>query len=150
MAQQTTDLPPSEDQWQAIRSATEAASTALQITNDNAETIQEKIQAMADGVANGTIDNPLGEDVAVALGALWGEQICAAYGWEWIVPVHGDWRGLGVADKERRYLALPFDLFSRIIDEKDEKTPGPHVRWNAIGANHLPQSSPGMYTIITS
>jgi hypothetical protein len=55
-----------------------------------------------------------------------------------------------VADRERRYLALPFNLFSRIIDEKDDETPGPFVRWKAVGANHLPDSSPGMYTIITS
>ena len=150
MATKTTDIPPSEDDWKAIRGASQAAASALNTADEAADVVQKKIQDMADGVAGGAVENPLGENVAVALGALWGNSLCDTYGWEWIVPIHGDWRGLGVADRERKYLAPPFDLFSRIIDEKDDQTPGPYVRWKAIGANHLPKSSPGMYTIITS
>ena len=150
MVTKTTDIPPSETDWQAIRGASQDAASALNTAGDPADLVQNKIQDMADGVAAGTVENPLGENIAVALGALWGNSLCESYGWKWIVAIHGDWRGLGVADRERKYLALPFNLFSRIIDEKDDETPGPYVRWKAVGANHLPDSSPGMYTIITS
>ncbi|HEY2837560.1 MAG TPA: hypothetical protein VGJ26_00310 [Pirellulales bacterium] len=150
MATKTTDAPLSEDERQAIRNLSEAAAAALGIANDTPDAIQGKIQDMADGIAMGTIENPLGDDAHIALGALWGNTLCETYGWEWIVPIHGDWRGLGVADRERTYLALPLDLFRRIINEKDDETPGPYVRWKAIGISNLPASSPGMYTIITS
>jgi len=150
MATRTTETEPSETDWQAIRGAADAAASLLGTTSDDADLVQKKIQELADGVVEGTVENPLGENLAVALGALWGDSLCEAYGWEWIVPIHGEWRSLGVADRERRYLALPFNLFSRIIDEKDRETPGSFVRYKAIGANHLPESEPGRYTIITS
>jgi hypothetical protein len=106
MTTRTTETKPSEDDWQAIRGAADAA-----------DVVQNKIQDMADGVVAGTLENPLGDNLAAALAALWGNSLCETYGWEWIVPIHGDWRSLGVADRDRKYLALPFNLFSRIIDE---------------------------------
>ena len=150
MAIRTTDTSPTEDDWAAIHAAASAAESLLNTAGEEPAEVQAKIQQYVDDVLSGSADNPLGEDVAFALGALWGNSICQAYGWEWIVPIHGDWRGLGVADRERKFLALPFNFFHQLLfEEPNEELPGPRVRFNAIAADHLPESAPGEYTIIT-
>jgi hypothetical protein len=150
MSTQTTEETLSEDDWQAVRAASAAAIDLLGTSDQSAEVTQEKIQQYLDDFIAGRADNPLGPDLSAALGALWADSICQVYGWEWIVPVHGDWRSLGVADPQRMFLALPFQFFARLIDEEDRQTPGPLIRFKAIAANHLPESAPGRYTIITS
>lgn len=113
--------------------------------------VVKAIQEFVDELAAGTAENPLGEDVAVALGALWGNAISDAYGWQWIVPRRGNWSSLGMADTERRYLALPFNLFTKLIFEDPKGgMPGPLVRFNAIGAGQLPEAAPGTYIVVTS
>jgi hypothetical protein len=150
MATQTTDTKLSADDWAAVRAATEAAAGLLESSGATPEIVQEKIQRFIDDLTAGAVENPLGSDLSFALAALWASSICDAYGWEWIVPVHGNWRGLGVADRERKFLALPFNLFSKLVDDRDLEIPGSLIRFRAIGEQHLPDSAPGRYTIITS
>ncbi len=151
MTIRTTHTDPSADDWAAINAAAAAAEDLLGLAGEPPMQVQERIQQYVDDLLSGSVENPLGENAAFALGALWANSICQAYGWEWIVPIHGDWRGLGIADRERKFLALPFNFFQTLLfEDPEEQMPGPRVRFNAIGAGHLPDSSPGEYTIITS
>jgi hypothetical protein len=113
--------------------------------------VVNKIQRYLDEFAVGAAENLLGDNVAVALAALWGNAICEAFGWQWIVPVHGHWRSLGVSDRERRHLALPFNLFHEVMHgEAGGEMPAPLTRFNAIAGGTLPPSDPGSYMVITS
>jgi len=149
---QITEAAPSRKDRMAVRDGADAAAQMLGLTGaETPEGVVQKIQQFLEDFAAGATENPLGDNAAVALGALWGNAICDAYGWQWIVPKHGRWRSLGVADPERSYLALPFDFFHKLMnDDPEGETPGPLVRFHAIGASHLPVSDPKTYTVITS
>jgi hypothetical protein len=151
MPVKTTEREPSDDDWAAISGAAEAGSDLFPFSGGTPAVVQEQVQEYLNNVLSGDSENPLGENLAFALGALWANSICAEYGWEWIVPMNGDWRGLGVADPERRYLALPFNFFSTLLfSDEGRQMPGPLIRFRAIGGNNLPDSYPGAYVIITS
>jgi hypothetical protein len=99
----------------------------------------------------GLVEGPLDDNAAPYLGVFWGLTIVLAYGWDWVAVARGDWRGFGVADPERKYLALPVRFFHLLMhQEAGLIMPGPAVRFKAIGANDLPPSKPGAFTVITN
>jgi hypothetical protein len=99
----------------------------------------------------GQVEAQLDENAAAYLGVFWGMTIILAYDWNWVAVSHGDWRGFGVADPKRLYLALPVRFFHLLMhDEAGREMPGPAVRFKAIGAKHLPASKPGAFTVITN
>jgi hypothetical protein len=110
------------------------------------------IEKFLEDLDAGRTKNTLGEKKgAMALGSLWGNTLLMAYDWKWIKVLHGDWQALGLVDEERRYLALPHQMFVKLLSETcDPSMAGPYSRFNAIGANYLPAAEPGSYTIITS
>jgi hypothetical protein len=76
-------------------------------------------------------------------------MINVAYDWDWVAVENGDWRGLGVADKQRSYLVLPINFFNTLILKDTDRTkPGPAVLFKAIGGNYLPASAPGQFMIL--
>jgi hypothetical protein len=98
----------------------------------------------------GEVEEPLDENAAAYLGVFWGMTIVLAYKWDWVEVAHGDWRGFGVADPKRKYLALPIHFFQVLMhEEAGLEMPGPAVRFKAIRENYLPRSKVGAFTVIT-
>ena len=111
--------------------------------------VQMKIEHVLQEVFNGAHGSPPTERLIASLGVFWGNMITVAYDWDWVALVNGDWRGLGVADKQRKYLALPIDFFNTLILKDTNRTkPGPAVLFKAIGENYLPESKPGQFLIL--
>jgi hypothetical protein len=112
---------------------------------------QDLIEGFLERYWAGRIEGPLDENAAAYLGVFWGMTLVQAYDWDWVAVAHGDWRGFGGADAERKYLALPVRFFHLLMhDEVGRQMPGPAVRFKAIGANDLPPSKPGAFTVITN
>lgn len=111
---------------------------------------QELIESFLERYRAGSVEGPLDEHAAAYLGIFWGMTIVLEYGWDWVSIIHGDWRGFGVADPKRKYLALPISFFHTLMhEEAGLQMPGPAVRFKAIGANYLPRSKPKAFTVIT-
>ena len=156
---QATEL--SNDDLLAIAQATQAIQAQLQAA---ATLTPDQTQALVSRTAEAALHDSLRlpepfDDPSVlawALGAWWGRTLCDDFGWRWIGVQRGDWRSMGVADPERRYLALPFDLLHRIVADRNAETPGTHARYNAIKAciegvpSPLPTSAPGQLLVLTS
>lgn len=83
---------------------------------------------------------------AAAFGSFWGCLLVSCLDWEWIAIEYDDWRGLGVADKERRHIILPVNLFYKLLTNAN--VPGPTLRFNAIREGYLPVSEPNQYLIL--
>ena len=114
--------------------------------------MRRSFKKFLDDLDTGKTPNKLGPTKgAMALGSLWGNTQLMAYNWKWVRVNHGDWNALGLVDAERRYLALPHQMFVKLLAELcDPSMAGPYARFNAIGANHLPVAEPGSYTVITN
>jgi hypothetical protein len=112
---------------------------------------QDLIENFLQRYRAGQVKESLDENTAAYLGIFWGMTIVLAYDWSFVAVTHGDWRGFGIADSERKYLALPIRFFHLLMhDEAGLEMPGPAVRFKAIGANYLPASKPGEFTVITN
>lgn len=83
---------------------------------------------------------------AASFGSFWGSLLVSSFDWEWIAIEYDDWRGLGVADRERRYLILPVNLFYKLLTNAN--VPGPTQRFNAIREGNLPVSEPKQYLLL--
>jgi hypothetical protein len=111
---------------------------------------QDLIEDYLDRFRAGRVQGPINNNAAAFLGAFWGMTIVLAYDWQWVAVSNKKWRGFGVADKQRCYLALPARFFHLLMHEEVGRAmPGPAVRFKAIGAHQLPPSGPGAFTIIT-
>ena len=149
----TREEPLSGNDSLAIMSSADAASEMLGLNNyEEPIVVQEAIEKFLSALAEGTASNKLGPMKApMALGSLWGNTLLMAYDWKWTKVSHGDWQALGLVDAEKRYLALPHQMFKQLLsDSCDPSMAGPYSRFNAIGAKQLPPSEPGTFTIITS
>ena len=149
----TREEPLSDRDSLAIINSADAASAMLGLNNYEApHVMQDAIEKFLDELDAGTTRNKLGPSRgAMALGSLWGNALLEAYHWTWIKVIHGEWHALGLVDEERRYLALPHQMFVKLLSaECDPSLARPGARFNAIGANALPPAEPASYTIITS
>jgi len=94
-------------------------------------------------------DPDLVSHTALGLGALWGEQICREFGWEWIVAKRGSWEGIGITDERRRFLALPLQYFDSLVLLSPDKANLPSLRlYNAIKAGNMPAANPNQYVLV--
>jgi hypothetical protein len=155
------ETPFTADHRLAVDEATQAIQALL---SDQAASTPSDIQALINRAADGAQHNapsypdPFNDPriVAWALGAWWGNTLSSDLGWQWIGVRHGHWEGLGLCDPERRYLAVPFDLLTRIAVEGNDETPGPYARYNAIQAymrgevHPLPQADAGALMVVTN
>ncbi len=134
-----------------LRQASAAALSLLSLTRSaKPEKIATRIEDFVEGLFSRKVKNLLGEDAAMALGALWGEAICIACGWEWVVAQHGRWKGLGIADSERRYLALPLSYFTFLLANPPKDIHLPSLQlYNCITKGNMPKSNPRDYTIVS-
>jgi hypothetical protein len=149
----TTELALSRNDSLAIMSSADAASKMLGLRDyEEPAVVQEAIEKFLDGLNTGETKNTLGpKRGAMALGSLWGNTLLEAYEWSWTKANHGDWQALGLVDPERKYLALPHQMFAQLLSPTcDPSTVRPYARFNAIGANQFPAAEPGAYTVITS
>ena len=113
--------------------------------------VQDKIEKLLEKIVAGDQGVPPDETLVAGLAAFWGMTIAQAFNWQLIAVECDGWRGLGFSDLDRRYLALPMNYFHELVfNDPQHLIPGPAVRFNAIKASYLPESEPGMYTIITS
>lgn len=136
----------------AIMSSADAASAMLQLNNyEEPDVVLEAIDKFLDAVATNSSANKLGpQKGAMALGSLWGNAVLMAYDWKWIKVIRGDWNALGLVDAERKYLALPHQMFVELLSsDRDPSVARPSARFNAIGAKELPPAEPRSYTIVT-
>lgn len=137
----------------AIMSSADAASEMLGLRSyEEPKVIQEALEKFLDDLDAGRVRNTLGPAKgAMALGSLWGNSLLDAYQWKWVNVTHGDWEALGLVDPERRYLALPHQMFVKLLsDDGDPSMAGPGSRFTAIGSGRLPESSPDSLTVITN
>lgn len=149
----TTEEPLSDNDSLAIMSSADAASEMLGINNyEEPHVVQDAIEKFLAELAAGQAQNKLGEKKgAMALGSLWGNTLLMTYDWQWIKVTHGDWHALGLVDSERRYLALPHQMFVELLsDSCDPSMVGPAARYNVIGEKRLPAAEPGSFMIVTS
>lgn len=149
----TTEEALSGNDTLAIMSSADSASEMLALNSyEEPKVVQEAIERFLEELAAGKTRNKLGpKKGAMALGSLWGNTLLMAYNWKWTKVVHGDWKALGLVDAEKRYLALPHQMFKTLLsDSHDPSMAGPFARFAAIGADGLPAAEPRSFTIITS
>jgi hypothetical protein len=112
---------------------------------------QPLIESFLERFRVGEVVGELDPLAAEKLGLFWGLTIALEYDWNWVSVAADNWRGFGVADLQRSYLALPMPYFRTLMHEESGwEIPGPSSRFRAIGAKHLPPSRPGALTIIAS
>ena len=89
---------------------------------------------------------------ALALGALWGQDLVNYGGWEWVkLFFDGDEQMLCVVDTQRSYVVAPLYLFMRLYESGyDAVDVSPRALYNAIVARYLPKSYNGAYLNVTS
>jgi hypothetical protein len=110
---------------------------------------QDLIEDFIRRFRGGQVQEELDENAAAYLGVFWGMTVVLAYDWNWVAVADGAWRGFGVADPERRYLALPIRYFHLLMHDKaGDKMPRPESRFKAIGTDDLPESKPGALTLL--
>jgi hypothetical protein len=152
----TTSSAITEIDEQMIAEAAAAAREVLEIGEDtSSDAVHQSIhdflcrQNTKTGLLRRRPAMPLGEDCPMALGALWGSEICREFGWNWIVAHHGEWSGLGVADPERKYLALALNYFEGLIHFHPEVANLPALQlYNCFKADKFPDSAPDALTLI--
>lgn len=93
--------------------------------------------------------SPLGDDAPMAFGALLGSIICEAFGWRWIVATHSDSMGLGIVDKEQKYLFFPLSYMDDLFDNNGDTELSPKLIFNCIDGDKLPRSSPNQFLSLT-
>ena len=90
------------------------------------------------------------EDEAAHLGVFWAWHLVLKQGWEFVGVTRDDWDGLGVADKERRYIALPVsyfvDLFHRL--NRPDRDAQPSVVYYCIANDELKPSATGAMNVV--
>ncbi len=113
-----THVMPSESILQNIRNCATAMSQRLGI--ESAESASEIVEAVNQEIhrqqKEGHHDDKAPEDPMdtepLCLGSLWGEQLVAKLGWEWVMlsfHEHGS-RSLGVSSPDRAWIICPFEF----------------------------------------
>lgn len=91
----------------------------------------------------------LDPNTAAFLGVFWGFTIMQAFNWDWTAVAVANQRRLGITDKENRYLALPINYLHKMFsDDPKHEMRLPSSYFDAIAANQLPESRPGLFTIV--
>lgn len=94
------------------------------------------------------------DEAAIALGALWGEQLAHAFGWVWVslvehidedeeVEDEGDDEHVGVVPADRRYLVFPTYFIRGLLEPEAEVTA--LLTFDLIGSGNLPPAESGEY-----
>ena len=103
--------------------------------------IYQRVEAVRP-LAGGDLD-----EESMALGCLWGEQICAALGWAWVVLTRDDEEAYAIVPPDRR-----FSIFPTIFMHSKLKTRGAEntVRlvFDMLASGDVPDSPPGAYSLL--
>lgn len=59
------------------------------------------------------------DEIAAALGSLWGESVCDAMGWEWRVIKIDDYESIAVVSTSRSCLVFPVEYISELLKDPD-------------------------------
>jgi hypothetical protein len=92
-------------------------------------------------------------NITVCFGALWGQMLCGAAGWDWIgLSVDGDEAFLALTSPDRAHAIAPVNLMQRnlLSKEQDDAPPENTVRlvFNMIEAGQLPPSRAGAFLML--
>jgi len=79
---------------------------------------------------------------AIDLGALWGEALCAAAGWEWACVTEDGTESYVVASPTRSHVVDPLVLAHRILTARREDNTA-LLAFNMIVAGNVPEAAPG-------
>ena len=93
------------------------------------------------------------DEAAIALGALWGEQLARAFGWQWVTLTETepdddeaedeDDEHVGVVPSDRRYLVFPTYFIRGLLEPEAEVTA--LLTFNMIASGNLPPAETGEY-----
>ena len=94
------------------------------------------------------------DEAAIALGALWGEQLTRAFGWSWVTLTEtepdveedadeADDEHVGVVPADRRYLVFPTYFIRGLLEPDADVTA--LLTFNLIAAGNLPPAESGEY-----
>jgi hypothetical protein len=88
-----------------------------------------------------------GSDFRMGLGALWGEQLRAKTGWEWVhITYPTGYASFGLVPKDRACACFPLNDIPEQLDRKlrDENTS--ILLFNMVVAKKFPREKKGAYT----
>jgi hypothetical protein len=115
---------------------------------DDSAAVVRAIRQFADEVHQGT-PLPRGyrdlEQVAYALGMLWGDELRQAFEWEWVYLQTDDgFEGWAVVSPDRSYACFAHHfIFGKLAKPESDNTIA--LLFNMIAAGRVPSSSPGSY-----
>lgn len=90
------------------------------------------------------------KDEAAIVAVYWGWGFVTHLDWEWIGVSAGDWNGLAIADKERRYVVLPVDYFMKLVgDARNDDLATPQEVFEGIANGVLPAYPPRSYVVVS-
>ena len=128
----------------------EAISAAIRRLKSRAdarpETLIAALHDYLDGWRIGRIKSSThGRTLGIQLGALWGEQLVRALGWQWMsVQINGQ-GFFGVVSPEARWVAYPLNFLSGLTTHNDQAN-STLLRFNMLVAQNIAPAQPGAYT----
>ena len=128
----------------SLRLGLDESSTAQQITEAvNEEIHRQQKEGHQDGKPPG---DPMDTE-PLCLGSLWGEQLVAKFGWEWVLLTfheHGDANSLGVSSPDRAWIVCPFEfVFGCLVNNV---TPTVALSFNMLeDGTRIPGMAPNSY-----
>lgn len=79
------------------------------------------------------------EDISFGLGAIYGEQLCLVYDWEWMyLCVSEQEEGIAIVNKERTHALFPFSSMMQWTNKEYEHRS--LVLWTSLEENNLEKS----------
>lgn len=98
-----------------------------------------------------TIQRASEEDYAsliLSMAYLWGDQVCRAYGWKWMILIYGEGEGKAIVSPDRAFFVYPLHSFKDLIDDPQIESTiillfnmlAPYVL-----SEHFPKSELGRY-----
>jgi hypothetical protein len=141
---QEQDLPP-DLRDQMLQLAAQGAARLGNLENASPAEVVARIHERVGSI------RPLGggnlDEESAALGCLWGEQICAAHGWTWVVLTRADEEAYAIVPADRRFSIFPtIFMHSKLKDRGAENTVRPV--FDLLAAGDLPDVPPGTYTLL--
>jgi hypothetical protein len=141
---QEQDLPP-ELREQMRRLATDGAARLGDLGNASPADVVARIHERVGSI------RPLGggdlDGESTALGCLWGEQICAAHGWTWVILTRADEEAYAIVPPDRRFSIFPtIFMHSKLKDRGAENTV--RLVFDLLAAGDLPDVAPGTYALL--
>jgi len=111
-------------------------------------TIRDAVDVVREGEADIPNNYEDFEEIAFALGTLWGDVVCRTSDWEWVyLEEDNGYEGWAITSNDRSYACYPHHLVLEILYTQDRENNLVSL-FNMIDNSILPPASPGDYIII--